>query len=51
MEQIKIKMAVNAEIYREYKALAESKAFQVTKLSKILLEEKIKEWIKKNEGN
>jgi hypothetical protein len=42
----KIRIEIDDNLYDQYKDLANDKAFQVTKLNKILLEKAIRQWIK-----
>ena len=43
-----IRIEVEDELYLEYKELADKKAYQVTKLNKILFEETVKKWLEEN---
>lgn len=42
---ISVRMQIDDKLYAEFKKLADNGAFQVTKLSKIIFEKALKDWI------
>ncbi len=43
-----IRLEVDDDLYSEYREIADKKAYQVTKLNKLLFEEAVRKWLEEN---